>query len=134
MSHPAQSDQCSWISSVIVRMASFQHQTSKSPTQYTCRQIPPFYKLFYIEPVQWNTSATVSSFQSEPELLNSWYRFVRHIDLDCIGGHNIVDFDLRYFKDRVNTLKSGKVEILGRSKLLGLSVTARRIYRETKRS
>ncbi|KAM4879811.1 DNA polymerase delta catalytic subunit, partial [Sylvia borin] len=58
--------------------------------------------------------ATVRSFQSERELLQSWAEFVRIVDPDIITGYNIHNFDLPYLIQRAQVLQVPSFPYLGR--------------------
>ncbi|XP_032939927.1 DNA polymerase delta catalytic subunit [Catharus ustulatus] len=58
--------------------------------------------------------ATVRSFDSERELLQSWAEFVRIVDPDVITGYNIHNFDLPYLIQRAQVLQVSSFPYLGR--------------------
>uniref|UniRef100_A0A674HMG2 DNA polymerase n=1 Tax=Taeniopygia guttata TaxID=59729 RepID=A0A674HMG2_TAEGU len=58
--------------------------------------------------------ATVRSFESERELLQSWAEFVRIVDPDVVTGYNIHNFDLPYLIQRAQVLQVESFPYLGR--------------------
>ncbi|KAI9696552.1 MAG: DNA-directed DNA polymerase delta [Candelina mexicana] len=83
---------------------------------------PPLHVIFTLNACRDVPGATVLTYTSELDMLEGWYNFVRWVDPDLIGGHNIKKFDLRYLKDRVDFLLAEKVQILGRRKFIGTTV------------
>ncbi|NXH39342.1 DPOD1 polymerase, partial [Dicaeum eximium] len=58
--------------------------------------------------------ATVRSFHTERELLQSWAEFVRIVDPDIVTGYNIHNFDLPYLIQRAQVLQVDSFPYLGR--------------------
>lgn len=58
--------------------------------------------------------ATVLPFRREPELLESWSRFVREADVDLITGYNIANFDIPYLMNRAEKLRVTNFSLMGR--------------------
>ncbi|XP_068855408.1 DNA polymerase delta catalytic subunit-like [Aphelocoma coerulescens] len=58
--------------------------------------------------------ATVRSFDTERELLQSWAEFVRIVDPDVVTGYNIHNFDLPYLLQRAQVLQVPSFPYLGR--------------------
>ncbi|KAK7075072.1 DNA polymerase delta catalytic subunit [Halocaridina rubra] len=60
----------------------------------------------------------VQSFNNEKKMLESWAKFLRHVDPDIITGYNINNFDMPYLLNRANHLKSQTFSFLGRVKTI----------------
>ncbi|XP_041323290.1 DNA polymerase delta catalytic subunit, partial [Pyrgilauda ruficollis] len=58
--------------------------------------------------------ATIRSFDSEKDLLQSWAEFVRIVDPDVVTGYNIHNFDLPYLIQRAQVLQVDSFPYLGR--------------------